>query len=53
MPKCDGACSEHKGEVVRVRVGDGYRDWGEFHYCESAIAEDRSQGFSVEIIKET
>lgn len=23
-------------------------DWGEFDYCEAAIARDRSKGFTVE-----
>jgi len=47
---CDGSCEEHVGEVVVVNVTSsrGY-DWGEFHYCETAIANDRERGFIVTI----
>lgn len=43
--KCDGACTEHKGEVKPVYV----RYWGNFFYCEEAIEEDTRRGLEVEI----
>lgn len=46
---CEGSCENHEGEVLRVRV-TGSADWGEWHYCQTAIAEDRRRGFDVEII---
>ena len=52
MPKCEGNCEKHVGPVQRVHVRDpdGY-DWGLFWYCQTAIAEDRSRGFTVEIVE--
>lgn len=47
---CEGACENHVGEVVTVHVTSPKgNDWGEFDYCEEAIAEDRRRGFTVEI----
>lgn len=46
MPECDGGCEEHVGEVQRVYV-DG---WGEFNYCEAAIAEDQRRGLRVFVL---
>ena len=47
--KCDGNCEEHYGDVRRVRVihKDSGKDWGEFHYCGVARAEDRLRGLLV------
>ncbi len=45
--KCEGSCEEHRGEVVRVRVTDTGKDWGEFDYCEAAIEEDKRRGLFV------
>lgn len=52
--KCDGACSRHVGDVVTVNVYDPTNgiDWGKFRYCETAIADDKKEGFVVTIIKE-
>jgi hypothetical protein len=47
---CEGSCDPHKGEVVRVHVTDTGKDWGEFDYCQEAIAEDRRRGLSVELL---
>ena len=50
--KCDGSCEEHVGEIVTVHVvSPGGHDWGEFNYCEEAIAEDRRRGMTVEILQ--
>lgn len=55
--KCDGACSrdgECKGIVQRVRVsGIFFRigDSMDFNYCETAIATDRENGFTVDILE--
>ena len=46
-PHCEGACKEHTGEVSQVNIASGYMNWGEFWYCESAIAEDERRGFTV------
>ena len=43
---CQGDCDEHAGELAVVHVG-GERDWGEFRYCETAVADDRIRGFTV------
>jgi hypothetical protein len=52
--RCDGSCEEHVGIVKRVHVYDPRTrsDWGEFDYCDAAIAEDESRGFRVEIVTE-
>ena len=52
LVRCDGACDEHEGDVVRVHVwhDEHMKDWGEFHYCAEAIREDRSRGLRVEIL---
>ncbi len=51
MSKCEGDCEEHLGEAVNVKVeGNEARHMkGEhyFHYCISAIAHDRAQGYTV------
>jgi len=46
--KCEGACEKHVGEIVHVQVisPKGY-DWGDFLYCEEAVAEDRRRDFTV------
>ena len=46
---CEGACKEHKGDVVSVVVKDKKtgHDWGKFAYCQAAIAADRSSGLQV------
>lgn len=41
--QCDGACEEHTGTVSAVFV----QGWGEFHYCDAAVAEDRRRGLVV------
>ncbi len=51
--RCHGACRDHIGTIKRVRVYDPqartHADWGEFNYCDAAIAEDESRGLRVEI----
>lgn len=51
--KCEGSCEEHTGEVKKVQVvsAKGY-DWGTFHYCETAVAEDEKHGFAVTEVTE-
>ncbi len=49
--KCEGSCEEHRGQVVRVKVTDIGKDWGEFDYCEEAIEEDERRGLDVKIIE--
>jgi len=46
-PACDGSCEEHVGVIRRVHV----EKWGEFNYCEEAIAEDERRGLVVRIIE--
>lgn len=48
--KCEGSCEEHRGEVVRVKVTDTGKDWGEFDYCQEAIEEDKRRGLEVHIL---
>ena len=48
--RCDGTCATHTGIVVRVHVFSRRTDWGEFDYCEAAIASDRENGLRVEIV---
>jgi len=50
--ECQGGCEKHVGAVRKVHVGDGFKDWGEFWYCEAAIERDRGQGFTVKVIEE-
>ena len=55
--KCKGSCDRetdtgHVGEVKLVNVSDGTIDWGDHWYCDTAIARDRANGFTVTIIKE-
>lgn len=47
---CEGKCEKHRGAIQRVRVVDPRddHDWGEFWYCEEAIATDEAEGFRVE-----
>lgn len=48
--KCEGWCDGgmHVGEVVTVVVtGFGLR----WNYCQSAIAYDRGNGFTVEVVE--
>jgi hypothetical protein len=47
---CEGECDKHYGEVQHVHVFTLSQDWGYFNYCDNAIAKDRSNGFTVEII---
>ena len=47
MVQCCGACELHVGEVQEVYV----QGWGNFNYCQAAIAEDRQRGFNVSILK--
>ena len=49
--KCDGSCEEHTGDVTIVHVRSDNHDWGIFHYCETAIEEDRWRGLWVEAEK--
>ena len=50
--KCEGSCEEHVGKVVTVHVvSERGFDWGEFNYCEEAIAEDERRGMTVEIVE--
>jgi len=48
---CEGKCERHVGKVQRVHVCDAVHDhdWGEYWYCQEAIKEDRSRGFTVDI----
>ena len=52
--KCEGACDEHRGEVRKVTVTDPDvnrgGEWGTFWYCETAIEDDRRNGFIVEFV---
>lgn len=51
--ECEGACHEHRGDVLLVEVVDkkcGCHNWGIFWYCEAAIAEDLGRGFDVRVI---
>ena len=50
--KCQGNCKVHRGQILRVEVRDisTGKDWGLFHYCESAIEEDRKRGLTVSIL---
>ena len=41
--KCDGSCEEHLGEVRQVFV----KGWGTFNYCDTAIEQDKKDGFTV------
>lgn len=54
--KCEGRCEEPDeciGNVVTVHVvGSSGRDWGNFNYCETAMALDRENGFIVTKIKD-
>jgi hypothetical protein len=45
---CDGGCETHQGEVKRVRVHHGSKDWGWWNYCDEARAEDKRRGMTVE-----
>ena len=45
---CDGGCETHQGEVKRVRVHQGSKDWGWWNYCDEARAEDKRRGMTVE-----
>lgn len=45
---CQGTCYPHRGAIHNVHVFDESKDWGFFTYCEAAISEDRSRGFTVE-----
>ena len=48
--KCDGRCSarhECQGEVKRVHVTLGSKDWGKFNYCDEARSEDKRNGYTV------
>ena len=52
---CDGRCNQQgncEGPVkhVEVKSGDGHTNWGRFHYCDTAIQEDRFYGFTVNIL---
>lgn len=49
--KCEGSCEEHKGDVKRVHVWYGSKDWGEFDYCDQAIEEDERRGMQIELVK--
>ena len=52
--KCQGECSEQDkcvGEVKKVRVVEGLKDWGKFYYCDYAIQTDRDNGFTVMILE--
>jgi len=46
--ECEGSCAKHAGVVRKVHVWHGYKDWGEFWYCEAAIEIDRARGFTIE-----
>ena len=48
--KCNGRCEsrhECQGEVKRVHVMLGSKDWGWFQYCDEARAEDKRNGYTV------
>jgi len=48
---CDGRCAarhECQGEVKRVHVMHGSKDWGWWDYCDEARAEDKRRGMTVE-----
>jgi len=47
MKTCEGACEKHIGDVQQAHVANGGFDWGNFWYCEAAIAEDRKHGHTV------
>lgn len=49
---CQGACYPHRGAIHNVHVFDESKDWGFFTYCEAAISEDRSRGFTVEEVEQ-
>lgn len=54
--KCHGACERthggHDGPIHRVHVWGSDVDWGEFFYCDNAVAEDReNRGMKVEILE--
>jgi hypothetical protein len=47
---CDGGCElrhECQGEVNRVHIMLGSKDWGWFHYCDEARAKDKRNGYTV------
>lgn len=53
---CDGACNPNPatgdsveciGNVRRVHVTHGSKDWGVFDYCEVAIETDTLNGMTV------
>jgi len=49
-PLCDGRCAarhECQGDVKRVHVLLGSKEWGWFNYCDEARAEDKSNGYTV------
>lgn len=54
---CEGACElyngGHEGECELVEVWDGAKSWGKYSYCQNAIKEDQTRGFTVEIIGES
>lgn len=55
--ECEGACEMynggHSGPVVRVHVTHPdhafLQDWGKWNYCQNAILEDKSRGFTVKV----
>lgn len=44
--KCQGVCTEHIGPVMIIRVKDPRIgcDWGEYNYCQAAIATKTKLG---------
>ena len=51
IAQCEGSCDEHIGDIKRVHVTHKNHDWGEFYYCDAAIAEDIRRGMTVEILE--
>ncbi|PTX14481.1 hypothetical protein C8N40_111146 [Pontibacter mucosus] len=48
--KCEGACATHgtcTGTVKEVVVRRASENWGSFCYCDTAIATDTANGFSI------
>ena len=44
---CEGSCDPHEGEVRTVHVVHPNMDWGNYQYCDTAVAEDISRGMEV------
>ena len=40
-------CGQHKGAAKPVQIQRGIINWGIFYYCEKAIKDRQSRGFTV------